>query len=131
MFRTMRLALLTTITVIAGACATAPQEQPTIEQKLGEKNYRIVGEIDRIQDYRIHGWNYIDDYHVIIQGGPSDYYLLTFNQPCLNLRGASTIAFSTTVGRVTTFDKVLVRDRSGLSPEQCLIREMHRLQKLG
>lgn len=130
MFRTMRITLITSAAMIVGACTTAPAERVSVEQKLGEKDYRIVEEIDRIQDYRIHGWNYIDDHHVIFQGGPSDYYLLTFNQPCLNLRGASTIAFSTTLGRVTTFDKVLVRDRTGLPPEECLIREMHRLQKL-
>lgn len=122
--------LIATATLLVAACASAPSEQMSLEEKLAERNYAMRGEIDRIQDYRIDGWYYVDDYNVIFRGGPSDYYLLTFNQRCLNLRGAHTIGFSTTVGRVTRFDEVLVRDQSGMPPERCLISEMHRLEKL-
>lgn len=116
--------------LFAGACATTPHEEQSLEQKLADKNYEIHEEIDRIRDYRINGWNYVDDYNVVFQSGPSDHYLLTFNQRCINLRSAHTIAFTQTVGRVTRFDEVLVRDRTGLPAEKCMIDRIYRLEKL-
>lgn len=130
MLNLVRSILLVAAVAVSAACATSAPGSRSLEQKLADHEFRMAGEIDRIEDYRINGWNYLDDYHVIFRAGPSDHYLLTFNQRCLNLRNAETIAFSTTVGRLTRFDKVLVRDHSGLPPERCLIERMHRLEEV-
>lgn len=117
-------------TLFTGACATTPHEDQPLEQILADKNYKMGDEIDRIRDYRINGWNYVDDYNVVFQSGPSDHYLLTFSQRCINLRSAHAIAFTKTVGRITRFDEVLVRDGSGLPAEKCMIDRIYRLEKL-
>lgn len=103
----------------------------TLEEKLARHDYRMLESVDRIQRYKVHGWHYIDDYNVVFRGGPSTYYLLTFYNRCLNLRSANAVAFSTTVGNVTRFDDVYVRDQSGFPAERCRIDAMHKLEKIG
>lgn len=132
MYRIPTLLGIMIATLLAGACATSQHEKKPLEEKLADQNFTLGEQIDRIQDYRIDGWYYLDDYNVVFRGGPSAYYLLSFNQRCVNLRGAHTIGFSTTAGRVTRFDQLLVRaDGSGLPPEKCLIQSIHRVNKTG
>lgn len=131
MYRITTLLGIMIATLLAGACATNQHERKPLEEKLADQDFTLGEEIDRIQDYRIDGWYYVDDYNVVFRGGPSAYYLLSFNGRCANLRGAHTIGFSTTAGRVTRFDQLLVRDGSGMPSEKCLIQSIHRVNKSG
>lgn len=130
MFTFKHLALMVSVAAIAGACAVSPANGDALAEKLARKHYEIMEPVDHIQNYRIDGWNYVDDYNVVFNAGPSEYYLVTFNQRCLNLSSVEAIAFSTTLGRVTRFDKVLVHDRGGLTPESCFIKDIRRLRKV-
>lgn len=129
MYRTIGFTGMIIAALLVGACATNQHEQKPLEEKLADQNFALGEKIDRIQDYRINGWYYVDEYNVVFRGGPSDYYLLSFNQRCVNLRGAHTIGFSTTLGQVTRFDELLVRNHSGLPPEKCLIQSIHKVDK--
>lgn len=133
---TMRLMTKSLIAAVAAvslvACATsAPREEPlTLAQQLEQKRYTVGERVDRIRDYRLSGWNSIDDEHLIIHTGPRDSYLLTLKSPCHNLRSAEHIALSTTVGSVTTFDKIIVRSHPAGFTERCLIEDMHELKRV-
>lgn len=129
MFTTLRLTLVVAVSTFVAACATSPSEPESLDQKLAKKDYQVLEEVDRISKYDIDGWVYVDDYNVVFQSGPSEEYLLSFRQRCINLRGAQAIAFSTTAGRVMRFDKVVVRSLPGSPPEQCLIDRIHRVKK--
>lgn len=123
------LILITATAVAACAAAPAPPEDDrTLPLRLALRHFEIVEPVDRIRDFRINGWYYVDRRHVIFRAGVSKYYLLSFRSPCHTIHTAETIGFSTTIGRVTRFDKVLVRDRAGFV-EQCLITEIHKLNK--
>ena len=112
------------------ACAAKPGPQPTLEQKLAERNYRLGESVERILQYRLDGWSYLDREHVIMQTEPSTYYLISLRQPCHGLMSAETIAFTTTTNQLTKFDKLLVKS-SGSMIERCYIDALHKLKKTG
>ena len=120
--------LFAVICVLA-ACGTTDNGQ-TIEQQLAERKYTLGGYVDRVEDYRIMGWNSLDNRHVIIQSSPKRSYLVTLRQPCYNLDTAETIAFSTTVGSMTRHDKIAVRSGARGYTEQCWIDSLQELNKV-
>jgi hypothetical protein len=126
----MMKTLLAVVPVLILAACAGSQEELTLAQKLEQKHYRLGEPVERIRDYRVSGWNSVDDEHLIIHAGPSESYLLTLRTPCHNLRSAEHIAFSTTVGSLTRLDKVIVRSRPDGFTEHCWIEAMHALQRL-
>jgi len=129
MFSVKRLSLF--FIPLAGlvACAGTTSPQPTLEQKLAAKNYRLGEPVERILQYRLDGWAYLDREHVIMQTAPSTYYLVSLRGPCTGLSSAEVIAFTTTTSQLTRFDKLLVRN-SGRMIDKCYIDSLHKLEKL-
>ncbi|MEJ8567158.1 DUF6491 family protein [Elongatibacter sediminis] len=123
------LLILASVLALA-ACASTPPEKLTLKQKLEQRHYTVGESVERIRNYRLNGWNSIDEKHLIIHTGPSDSYLITLRNPCHNLRSAENIAISSTTGSVTRMDKVMVRDRPSGYVEHCMIDSMHELNKL-
>lgn len=112
------------------ACASNPDQQLTLEQKLEKRNYTLGPTVDRVENYRITGFNSLDDFHVIIHSSPSRSYLVTLRMRCHNLDTAENLAFSTTVGSVTDKDKLLVRSGAAGYTEQCFIDSLQELNKV-
>lgn len=77
----------------------------------------------------IDGWQYLDKSHMVLGTGPGRSYLVEFSYPCRNLNFSNLITYSTTVGSLTTLDKIVSTDSSGI-PEYCLIGEIYRLEKV-
>lgn len=125
----LKLVLTLTVAACATATDTADDRAEKLASSLADKGYEMLAPVDRISNYRINGWIYVDEYNTIFEAGVSDYYLLTFDQRCMGLRTAFTIAFSRTTGRLTRFDKVLVRDQAGGLLETCNINAIHRVRK--
>ena len=125
------LAIPALFTLMCGlaACST-PDKGQTIEQQLAERKYTLGGYVDRVEDYRITGWNSVDNRHVIIHSSPTRSYLITLRMPCYNLNTAETIAFSTTVGSMTHHDKIAVRSGARGYTEQCWIDTLQELNKV-
>ncbi|WP_028008294.1 DUF6491 family protein [Solimonas flava] len=116
--------------VLLGACAATPpgQKPKTLEQKLDDKGYELGKPVDRIVNWTINGWGYIDDEHVVFSAGVSRDYLVTLLGPCNDLSSATTIGFTAMGSEVTRFDKLITRNM-GFS-QQCPIRELHELKRL-
>ncbi len=112
------------------ACAGNPGPQLTLEQKLAERNYQLGEPVERILQYRLDGWTYLDREHVIMQTEPSTYYLISLRKPCHDLMTAETIAFTTTTNQLTRYDKLLVKG-SGSMVDHCYIDALHKLKKTG
>jgi len=126
----MRLFALIVFTVGLVSCAGTPESRPTLEQKLAEKNYRLGEPVERIQQWRLDSWAYLDRQHVIMQTAPSTYYLVSLRDTCHGLDSAEDIAFTTTANQLTNFDKLLVRSSGGLV-DRCYIIALHKLEKIG
>lgn len=110
------------------ACASSPKKPLTLEEELAERHYYVSEPVEEILQYRIDGWNYIDRRHVILQTGPADHYLVSLINPCHGLSSAEDIAFSTTVGRLTKHDSLLVKGAGGIL-ERCHIGGLDRLEE--
>ena len=102
------------------ACAGTPGQRPTLEQKLAKQSYQLGEPVERIQQWRLDSWAYLDREHVIMQTAPSAYYLVSLKNTCHGLSTAEDIAFTTTSSQLTRFDKLLVKGSGGLN-EQCYI----------
>ncbi len=122
--------LVAMLALVATACASTPPDAEPLAVRLSDMGYEMLGPVERVNEYRIDGWQYVDDYHTIFEAGRSEYYLLSFNQRCTGLRSAFTIGFTDRVGRLSRFDSVLVRDRAGGMVERCTINVIHRLKKV-
>ena len=111
-------------------CASNPDQELTLDQRLAKRNYTLGKTVDRIEDYRIMGFNSLDDFHVIIQSSPTRSYLVTLRIRCHNLDTAENLAFSTTVGSLTDKDKLIVRSGSSGYTEECFIDSLQELNKV-
>lgn len=96
--------------------------------KLDKLGYRQGESIERINNYRVDGWNYLDDKHIVIYAGPSKRFLLTTLIDCSDLSSAEHIGFTSTTNSLTKFDKLIVRGVAGMI-RHCPIAEIKILQK--
>jgi len=122
--------LVLSLAMLLGACATpSPGPEPlNLEKMLAERHYLAGPAVDRIHNYQLSGWNYVDPYHLIMRAGVKDHYLITLRSYCSDLSQATSIAFTTTVGSLTTSDAVLVRGPGSII-DRCYIRYINRLEK--
>lgn len=119
------LALFLSALLVLVACANSPR---TTEQILSDRGFQLGETVDRIKDYRISGWNYVDERHVIFNAGPSRNYLITLKIDCRDLSGAEYIGFTSTTSDVTKFDKLVVG--TAIGPRNCPIDTLTKLEKV-
>lgn len=119
------------LAALLAACATPPQgpKPLNLDQQLAERHYLMGPSVDRIRNYQLSGWNYVDNYHVIMRAGVRDQYLITLRSYCPDLSSATSIAFTTTVGSLTTADALLVRGPGSIL-DRCQIRYINRLERV-
>jgi hypothetical protein len=131
----IRLCACSMLVVALAACASTGSgsstagESRSVEQKLAGKNYRLGEPVERIYDYKLDSWSYLDRKHVIMQTAPSTYYLVALKNSCHGLSSAEVIAFSTTTSQLTRFDHLLVRN-AGKMVDRCYIDRMYKLEKV-
>ncbi len=101
----------------------------TFLTKLNELGYEQGETVDRVEHYRVNGWNYIDDRHIVIYAGPGHRFLITTLTDCRDLSSAENIGFTTTTNSLTKFDKLIVRGVGGIV-ENCALSEIRSLIKL-
>jgi len=122
-----RLAILACcITGVLGAGFSAAAEPTALDNRLNKLGYARGEPLDRIHNYRVDGWNYLDDHHIMIYTGPSQRALITTQTACRELGSAERIGFSTTASNLTKFDKIVVRGAGGIL-QQCQIQQIHQL----
>ena len=116
--------------MLLGGCAGTSGDTDSLQGQLARNRYELGLAVTEIRDYRLTGWNAVDERHLIIHTGPSDSYLISLTVTCRNLRTAEDIALSTTAGSVTHLDKVIVHDRPTGVTEHCPIESIHALERL-
>ena len=98
------------------------------DTKLSKLGYEQGEMVDRVDHYRVQGWNYIDDRHIVIYAGPSKRFLITTLIDCRDLSSAENIGFTTTTSSLTKFDKLIVRGVGGIV-QDCPITQINALVK--
>ncbi|GAA5233761.1 hypothetical protein FOZ76_07280 [Verticiella sediminum] len=122
------LALAATLAGCAAMQDAPPGPTLTLEQRLEREGYRQGEAVDRIPGFGLSSWNYLDAYHILVENGPSDDYLLTFSLDCRDLEYANAIAHTSTVGSLARMDRVVARAPG--RPIECPIRAIHELERI-
>jgi len=96
--------------------------------RLSKLGYVQAESVERVPNYRVDGWNYLDDRHIMIYAGPSQRFLITTLVNCPDLSSAEHIGFTSTTRNLTKFDKLVVRGAGGIV-QNCPIDEIRTLSK--
>ena len=116
------------LVLLLSACSHTPmRKEISQDQRLFNKGYAIDEEVESIPNYHISAWNFLDSKGLILSGGPSQKYLVTFKNPCRDLQWANSIATTSTISRLTRFDTVIPLGSGGI-PARCLIEKIYALQ---
>lgn len=115
--------------VFGAAVAVAEQNNDALQQRLDRLGLQPGETVDRIQNYRVDGWNYLDDRHIMIFAGPSRRFLIGLMSNCIGLSSAQRIGFTTTATQLTRFDRLVVRG-PGRMQQTCPISEMRELNPI-
>lgn len=119
-------ALLAALLGVSLAHAAGDNDNNALQQKLTRFGYEPGAVVDKVEDYRVDGWNYLDDTHIMIYAGPSRRYLISLMTTCYDLSRAENIGFSTTAHQLTKFDKLVVRGTANMK-QDCPITEIREL----
>lgn len=125
--RTMPVLAAVASLVLVTGCAQSARKSENWQATLARQGYEVAETVDEIRDYRINGWNRLDDQRVIFDAGPSRDFLITLTRPCRNLRSAEIIGFTSTGTSVTNLDKLVARS-NGFT-DNCPIRSIQRLNR--
>ncbi|HKY91403.1 MAG TPA: DUF6491 family protein [Nevskiaceae bacterium] len=126
------------LALLLAGCATdpsAPQAAPKPDlhaQRVGAALARqqlAVSEekVEQIWQYRIDGYQTIDDQSVILTNGSNEKYLVELGFPCSGLSTSWNIGFTTTTSNLTRFDKLIVPGAMG-QPGGCPIESIMKLE---
>ncbi|WP_145999189.1 DUF6491 family protein [Oceanicoccus sp. KOV_DT_Chl] len=126
----MSTSIIFLVSILLSACSTTESKPaPTPEQLATEKGYTLSEPVDRIMNYRLDGWNYINSKALIIHSGPSQSYLVTLQIRCPELSSREVIATTSTgTSMQARFDAIIVRQTGG-TPQKCYIDEIYKLEK--
>lgn len=117
-----QIAIVFLISLMAAACATSPVT-------LAEK-YNLDGELEEateIYKFRLMSWETIDNQSLIVQTGPSEYYLIVLRRSSPNLVFSESIGISDTGNMVRSgYDRVIVEESGSLEPY--VIQKIYKLK---
>ena len=90
--------------------------------------YILLEPVQRIRNYRIDGWNYVNNRAITLDTGVNDTYLVTLLRPCRDLRTSDMIATTSTIGDLTKYDSIIA-DFNSTVRLHCPIDKLYRLEK--
>lgn len=125
--KTLSALLFCCVTFIVSSISHA-ETADKLATKLSDLGYAQGDVVERVQNYRVDGWNYLDDKHIVIYAGPSKRFLITTMINCPDLSSAERIGFTSTTNALTKFDKLIVRGAGGIA-QNCAIDEIRQLNK--
>ena len=117
--------------VVGASLVHAADAGNHLQEKLTRFGYAPGPVVDKVENYRVDGWNYLDDTHIMIYAGPSRRYMIELMSTCYDLSTVEHIAFTSTVHELTKFDKLIVRGPgAGGMRQDCPIKEIRELTPL-
>ncbi len=117
-----KLIVISIITLMSIACATAPISLPD-KYNLGNK----LVEVDQILKFRVKSWEKIDNQSLILRTDVKDYYLIILQRPAPYLVFSENIGISDTIDRIRSgHDLVFINDSTGREPY--IIHKIYKLK---
>lgn len=97
---------LPAVALLAACLALPPIAMATTASTEARSDSILLGSFGRVQ-----GWKAVSRNQLVLSVSPSKSYLVTLQAPYSGLRFAQAIGLTTSVGRVTKFDSVVVDGR--------------------
>ncbi len=126
------LSLITSLSFVSllSACGQSIQpDQDTVTTTLDDMELKKGRQVERIRDYRVDSWRYVDAYNLIIKAGLKEQYLISLRGPCPELRNAFQIGFTSRTGTLDKFEDIVVSDRIN-GTRRCGISDIVKLEGL-
>lgn len=99
----IRIALTALVLSLLVACANEPSQN----EDLNKYVFDNLQEVKKVNNWRIDGWNVIDNQSLIIHTSPTTSYLLILSRPDHNIKFSEAVLVSSTAGSVQSgFDTV-------------------------
>ena len=126
-----KLAAAGLLITLLGGCAAGPSDEQSSAGSNDVINAFIKAQklapVKKVNTFNLHGWQSLDDFHLIISVSHNEAYLVSLRSRCPGLKYASTIA---TDNRINTLyantDSVIVLERP---VQRCRINELHAIGK--
>lgn len=119
------LGLLVAMVSMLCACTTTPRESGAARLA---RYQSYAGEPVRSIPYNAtgsHGFDVIDEQHMVVETRPSEGYLFSLSGPCLRDNSAPVLNITSQVGRVSAgFDRVSSLSQPGMT---CIVKEIRPL----
>ncbi len=111
------------------SCTTIPSNEDKVATTLEKMELEKGDTKDRILNYSIRSWKYVDRKHIILEARRKEYYLVTLRTPCTGLSSAMDIGFTSFGSSLNKFEKIIVKNTTGPN-ESCSIKEITQLVPL-
>ena len=110
-----------------GSTSTAPpvSDEEAINAVLDRLEVDCGEVVDNVDDFRINGWQEVNERNLIVEAGVNSYYLLSLSSFCPELNFATRIAMDIRGFRLTRGDTVLVTSNRMVT--RCQIDEITEL----
>lgn len=121
------LGLATLLTACAGSSQKPQTEDST---NLVISDYEVVEEVQRISNYKIDGWQYVDPFSLILPTSPGTEYWVQFKRRCNGLNSTEVIGITSTASSVLSrFDAVIVGNSMSGIETKCYIDKIFKITK--
>jgi hypothetical protein len=119
--------LIVSFWLLVGCSSGSTRPQVSLEEGLAQMGYAGRSPVDRISQYQLRDWKYVNDHAVVLETGSRSHHLVTFSISCPELRTAMAIAIKSGMNSVTKHDDIIVRTSPGL--RRCPISEIFLLKE--
>lgn len=123
------LAAVMLASLLAACAGTGGHAALPLQERLAQQGLVVGESLQRVPSFGISGWSYLDKRHVQVNSGPGRQYLIETSIDCEELAFADRLAYTTTGGALTRFDRLLARSNSGW-PINCGVQSIHQLERL-
>lgn len=119
------------LTYLLAACSHTQTDSKMGEELLNtfliEEELQLSGSTDRIVNFTIDSWKYVNPYHIMIKTRRDDQYLVSLRTYCRGLDTVLVIGTTGTTGSLTKFDNIIFKD-SFSGRENCSIKDIIKLE---
>ena len=126
--RIAKAAALAAVGLSLFGCATEPANPNAWAEQLQAKGLKLGASLDSIPHFDIKGFDPLDKQHVLLHAGYERRVLATVDIGCLSLPYAHRIAYTSSAGSLTRFDKLLITGH-GLR-KSCRIESLQAVEKI-
>ncbi|MGH1471430.1 MAG: DUF6491 family protein [Cellvibrionaceae bacterium] len=120
------LPILINLTIFTLGCTSTAPTSNKLASTLEKMELTTGDSKDRILNYTIRSWKYVDSKHIILEARRKEFYLISLRTPCTGLSGALEIGFTSFGSSLSKFEKIIVQDSLNRN-ERCSIRDIVQL----